>query len=505
MSELLATAGDDAGVRGAGWRFDNSYAKLPEILFARQSPVPVREPRLIRINRALAARLGLDAQALMSEAGAAIFAGNAVPEGAEPIAQAYAGHQFGHFTLLGDGRAILLGEIVTPDGARFDIQLKGSGQTPFSRRGDGRAALGPVMREYIVSEAMARLGIPTTRSLAIATTGEPVYRETVLPGAVLTRVAASHIRVGTFEYAAVRGDMTALKALADHVIARHYPELLGEAEPYLRLFDAVMERQAALVARWMAVGFIHGVMNTDNMSIAGETIDYGPCAFMDAYHHATVFSSIDYQGRYAYANQPAIAQWNLARFAETLLPLINEDRQKAAARAQAALATFPARFKLAWVGGMKAKLGLVAEDPEDLMLIQSWLKLMEDHGADFTNSFRALADAVEEGQGEARLSQAIPDAAALSGWLARWRARLKRDWDAPAKAAAVIRASNPAYIARNHRVEAAIRAGVESGDFTLMDRLVAVLSKPFEDQPEHSAYAEPPSEAERVRETFCGT
>ncbi len=505
MSELLATAGDDAGVRGAGWRFDNSYAKLPDILFVRQPPVPVREPRLIRINRALAARLGLDAQALMNEAGAAIFAGNAVPEGAEPIAQAYAGHQFGHFTLLGDGRAILLGEIVAPDGARFDIQLKGSGQTPFSRRGDGRAALGPVMREYIVSEAMAGLGIPTTRSLAIATTGEPVYRETVLPGAVLTRVAASHIRVGTFEYAAVRGDMAALKALADHVIARHYPELLGEAEPYLRLFEAVMERQAALVARWMAVGFIHGVMNTDNMSIAGETIDYGPCAFMDAYHHATVFSSIDYQGRYAYANQPAIAQWNLARFAETLLPLINEDRQKAAARAQAALATFPARFTRAWVGGMKAKLGLVAEDPEDLMLIQSWLKLMEDHGADFTNTFRALAEAVEEGQGEARLSQAIPDAAALSEWLARWRARLKRDWDAPARAAAVIRANTPAFIARNHRVEAAIRAGVESGDFTLMDRLVAVLSKPFEDQPEHASYAEPPSEAERVRETFCGT
>ncbi len=505
MSELLATAGGAAGAPDAGWRFDNSYARLPEILFARQSPVPVREPRLIRLNRALAARLGLDAEALTGEAGAAIFAGNAVPEGAEPIAQAYAGHQFGHFTLLGDGRAILLGEIVAPDGARFDIQLKGSGQTPFSRRGDGRAALGPVMREYIISEAMAALGIPTTRSLAIATTGEPVYRETALPGAVLTRVAASHIRVGTFEYAATRGDAAALKALADHVVARHYPEVLGEADRYLRLFEAVMQRQAVLVARWMAVGFIHGVMNTDNMSIAGETIDYGPCAFMDAYHRATVFSSIDYQGRYAYANQPAIAQWNLARFAETLLPLIDEDRQKAAARAQAALETFPDLFTRAWVKGMRAKLGLIAEQPDDLALIQSWLKLMEDHGADFTNSFRALADAVDAGQGGMRLAQAIPDAPALSEWLARWRTRLKRDWDAPAKAAAAIRASNPAFIARNHRVEAAIRAGVEQGDFTPMDRLLAVLSKPFEDQTDHAAYAEPPSEAERVRKTFCGT
>src|SRR5829696_2179685 len=341
-----------------GWRLEHSYTTLPNLFFSSAAPTRVREPRLVAFNRPLAEALGLDADGLDTPEGAAIFAGNALPDGAQPIAQAYAGHQFGHFTALGDGRAILLGEQVTPSGDRFDIQLKGPGQTPYSRRGDGRAALGPMLREYIVSEAMHALGIPTTRSLAVAATGERVYRETVLPGAVLTRVAASHIRVGTMQWAAAHRDEEALRALADHTRLRHYPELADAAEPHLALLDAIVERQARLIARWQLVGFIHGVMNTDNMALSGETIDYGPCAFMDAYDPATVFSSIDHVGRYAYGNQPPIAQWNLTRLAEAMLPLFDENVERAVERATASLNRFPVAFEQYWLDGMRAKLGL---------------------------------------------------------------------------------------------------------------------------------------------------
>ncbi|HKD24114.1 MAG TPA: YdiU family protein, partial [Rhizomicrobium sp.] len=364
-------------------RFDNSYARLPERFYARLPPTPVAAPKLVRINEPLAIELGLDPARLASPEGVAMLAGNRVAEGADPIAMAYAGHQFGTFVpQLGDGRAILLGEVVDRHGRRRDIQLKGSGPTPFSRRGDGRAALGPVLREYIVSEAMAALGVPTTRALAAVTTGETVWRETPLPGAVLARVASSHIRVGTFQFFAARGDNEAVKELADHVIARHYPEARGAASPYRALLEGVIARQARLVAQWLNIGFIHGVMNTDNMSIAGETIDYGPCAFMDAYHPATVFSSIDEMGRYAYGNQPTIAHWNLTRLAETLLPLLADNEEAAIEEAKAALATFAPLFNAAYVDGLRRKLGLIAPEPDDITLGQDLLKLMADNGTD---------------------------------------------------------------------------------------------------------------------------
>ncbi|MEO5959393.1 MAG: protein adenylyltransferase SelO family protein, partial [Opitutaceae bacterium] len=354
----------------AGWRLEHSYAELPALFHARVAPTPVTTPRLVVLNRPLAASLGLNAVALAGDEGAAIFAGNRLPPGAAPFAQAYAGHQYGHFTTLGDGRAILLGEQITPRGERFDIQLKGAGPTPFSRRGDGRAALGPMLREYMVSEAMHALGIPTTRSLAVTATGEEVARGTLLPGAVLTRVAASHIRVGTFEWAASRGDAVALRALVDYTVRRHYGELAGVENPARALLEAAIERQAALIAQWMLVGFVHGVMNTDNMAVSGETIDYGPCAFMDAYDPATVFSSIDARGRYAYGNQPAIAQWNLARFAETLLPLLEPVEARAIAVATEALDGFAKKYQSHWLDGMRRKLGLGNEEPEDEALIE---------------------------------------------------------------------------------------------------------------------------------------
>lgn len=471
--------------------FDNTYARLPERFFARLPATPVAAPRLLRLNTALAAGLGLDAAALAGPEGVAALAGNAVPEGAEPIAQAYAGHQFGGFTpQLGDGRAILLGEIITPAGLRRDIQLKGSGRTPWSRRGDGRAGLGPVLREYIVAEAMAGLGIPTTRSLAVVATGEPVYRETPVPGAVLTRVAASHIRVGTFQYFAARGDAEALETLAEYARARHHPQAEGVAG----LLRAVVAAQASLIARWMLVGFIHGVMNTDNTTISGETIDYGPCAFMDAYDPAQVFSSIDYGGRYAFANQPRIAHWNLARLAEALLPILPGDEDAQMAEAQAALAEFGPAFHAAYLGGLASKLGLPERDDA---FAQGFLTLMAENQADFTNTFRRLCDAAE---GDDAVRAEFADPAAFDAWAVEWRARL-----AGTAPAAAMRAVNPVLIPRNHLVEEAIAAAVERADLAPFGELTEVLAQPFLAQPPGSRYLRQPHEDERVLATFCGT
>ncbi len=486
--------------------FQNTYVALPANFFARVAPTPVTSPRLIKLNRPLALQLGLDPDRLETPEGAEILAGKLVPDGADPIAMAYAGHQFGHFVpQLGDGRAILLGEVIDADGIRRDIQLKGSGPTPFSRRGDGRAALGPVLREYIVSEAMAVLGIPTTRSLAAVLTGESVLRETALPGAVLTRVASSHIRVGTFQYFAARRDTEGVRQLADHVITRHYPELANSERPYLALLSAVIARQADLVARWLLVGFIHGVMNTDNTSISGETIDYGPCAFMDHYDPAQVFSSIDEMGRYAYANQPRIAQWNLTRLAECLLPLISGDQDKAIADAQAAIGEFVEVFDAAYQAGLRRKLGLFTARDNDRVLAQDLLDAMAKNQADFTLTFRRLGDAALGPDHDGAIGQLFADPTAYDEWAARWRQRLAGEPQDSTARRTAMRSVNPAFIPRNHRVEAVIEAAVNRDDFAPFEELLAVLSKPYEDQPAFSAYAEPPEPHERVLQTFCGT
>ncbi|WP_134725864.1 protein adenylyltransferase SelO [Paracoccus luteus] len=465
--------------------FDNSYARLGPGFFARTAPTPVAQPGRIALNRPLAERLGLDADWLDSDAGLAMLAGNASPQGADPIAQAYAGHQFGGLSpQLGDGRAVLLGEVVAPDGARFDIQLKGSGPTPFSRRGDGRAWLGPVLREYAVSEFMAAAGVPTTRALAAVTTGEPVWRETALPGAVLTRVASSHIRVGTFEYFAIRGDIDRLRTLADHVIARHYPDA-GDALGMLR---GVIARQAETVAQWMALGFIHGVMNTDNMAVSGETIDYGPCAFMDAYHPDTVFSSIDRGGRYAWAEQPQVAVWNLAQLASCLIPLMGDDTDRAVAQATEAVHGFPALYQAAWLRRFAAKLGLANPRSDDRALVERLLTIMANARADFTRTFRGLAT------GEA--AAGFTDPAPYRAW--------ERDWQARRPDLAVAAAANPARIPRNHRIQAAIDAGV-TGDFTPFHRLVAATGAPFDDRADWRDLSQPPGDGEAVRVTYCGT
>ncbi|WP_149538757.1 protein adenylyltransferase SelO [Siccirubricoccus phaeus] len=478
--------------------FDNTYARLPERFYARLDPTPVKAPALIKVNAALAAELGIDPADIDAE----VVAGNRIPAGALPIAQAYAGHQFGHFTpQLGDGRAILLGEVVGRDGRRRDLQLKGSGPTPWSRRGDGRAALGPVLREYIVSEAMHALGVPTTRSLAAATTGEYVFREEVLPGAVLLRVAASHIRVGTFQYFAARGDQEAVRALADHAIARHYPEAAEAPNPYLAFFGRVVAAQADLIPRWLLLGFIHGVMNTDNCAVSGETIDYGPCAFLDEYNPAAVFSSIDQGGRYAYGNQPRIAQWNLARLAEALLPLLAESEEAALEQAQEALAAFAPRFQAGYLDGLRAKLGLFAAQEGDAVLVQDLLQAMAESQADFTLTFRALCEAAE---GSDAPRQYFPEPARYESWAARWRERLAAE-PLPDRAARM-RAVNPAFIPRNHLVEAAITAAVARNDFAPFEALLAVLARPYEDQPETpDRYRLPPQPEERVLQTFCGT
>lgn len=489
----------DLNTSRPGWRFDNSYTRLPTVFYSQAEAAKARAPSLVVFNHRLAESLGLDAETLATQAAAPVFCGNRLPEGAAPIAQAYAGHQFGHFTMLGDGRALLLGEHLTPDGHRVDIQLKGAGPTAYARRGDGLAALGPMLREYLISEAMHALGIRTTRSLAVVATGEPVYRETALPGAVLTRVAASHIRVGTFQYAAGIDHDGALKTLADYTIARHYPALAEADNPYLALLEAVVERQAALIAQWMHVGFIHGVMNTDNMAISGETIDYGPCAFMDHYDPLTVFSSIDRHGRYAFANQPPIAQWNLTRFAETLLPLIHPESETAIRLAETALYGFVSHYEQAWLAGMRKKLGLLEPADDDVDLVRDLLACMQQDTLDYTNTFRALATA-------RTLTAASP---AMAAWVARWRARLDSQSAAqsvaPERIAAVMAQADPAVIPRNHQVEAALSAAVESGDLGPFERLLAVLQTPFEETDANAAYRAPAPPAAVPYQTFCGT
>lgn len=507
MSSLLSEARPgDAPTLDLGIAFDNSYARLPARFHMRQLPVPVPAPRLLRLNVPLAEELGIDIRALSGAAGAAFAVGNALPLGAEPIALAYAGHQFGHFVpQLGDGRAVLIGEAVDRQGRRRDLQFKGSGPTPFSRRGDGRAALGPVLREYVVSEAMHALGIPTTRALTAATTGEPVYRESVLPGAVLIRVAASHVRVGTFQYFAARRDHEAVRLLADHVIARHHPEARDAGRPGLALLEAVAEAQARLIARWMQVGFVHGVMNTDNTTISGETIDYGPCAFMDAYDPATVFSAIDQFGRYAYANQPHIANWNLARFAECILPLIDDDQDAAIARANDVIQGFAERFGRHWLAGMRAKLGMVRAEDGDEELLRLLLEAMHQGKADYTLTFRRLADAALGAEGIEATRALFETPTAFDAWLPRWQARVAREEAAPATRAAAMRAVNPAVIPRNHRVEHALNAAIEHDDLAPFETLVEALARPFDADRDGTPLAEPPGASERVCRTFCGT
>jgi uncharacterized protein YdiU (UPF0061 family) len=490
----------------AAFPFDNSYARLPAHFQLPQRPAAATKPRLIKFNRPLAIELGLDVEALDDATAASIFGGVDVPLGAEPLAMAYAGHQFGQFVpQLGDGRAILLGEVIDQNGTRRDIQLKGGGPTPFSRRGDGRAALGPVLREYIVSEAMYALGIPTTRALAAVATGEPVYRQTELPGAVFTRVAASHIRVGTFQFFAARGDIEAIRTLADYVIDRHYPDIHEAGHPYVALLEAIIERQASLVARWMSIGFIHGVMNTDNMTISGETIDFGPCAFMDAYDPAKVFSSIDQRGRYAYQNQPSAAQWNLARLAETFLPLLDPDPDQAVSLANDLVVGFAERYQLHWLNGMRDKLGLFTEEDGDQALIEGLLDLMHRNQADFTLTFRGLCDAALGDAGVTTLRKMFADTAAFDLWIAEWRARMAREDEDETERAEVMRDINPLFIPRNHQIEAVIAAAIERNDFTPFEEMVEALANPYEQQDRFTDYARPPLAEEQVFQTFCGT
>jgi len=477
--------------------FDNTYAALPPRFYRKVDPTPVATPRLLSLNVPLARALGLDPDWLASPEGVRMLAGNELPDGAASIALAYAGHQFGNFVpQLGDGRAILLGEVVGQDGTRRDIQLKGSGPTPFSRQGDGRAALGPVLREYLVSEAMHALGVPTTRSLAAVMTGENVWRETPMPGAVLTRVATSHIRVGTFQYFAARQDQDGLRLLADYAIDRHDPAARAAANPYLALLEGVIARHADLVARWLLIGFIHGVMNTDNASIAGETLDFGPCAFLEEYDPATVFSAIDRGGRYAYGNQPAIAHWNMTRLAECLLPLLDPNEDAAVEQAKQALAGFAPRFRAAYLGGLRGKIGLQDGTEDDDALVQELLELMATNRADFTQTFRRLSDAE-------RSDGVLPPE--FDPWLARWRARLAREAIDADERRTAIRAVNPRYIPRNHLVEAALNAAIQDGDLRPFHELAAVLARPFDDQPGREAYDQPARPDERVTQTFCGT
>jgi uncharacterized protein YdiU (UPF0061 family) len=486
--------------------FSNSYARLPEHFFARRSPTAVAKARLIKFNASLASELGVDTRGLEPDELAAVFGGNVIPPGAEPIAMAYAGHQFGNFVpQLGDGRAILLGEVVDRNGERRDIQLKGAGRTPFSRRGDGRAALGPVLREYLVSEAMHALGIPTTRALAAVSTGETVFRDRQSAGAILTRVASSHIRIGTFQYFAARGDMEAVERLSGYVIDRHFPEARASERPPLTLLQIVVERQASLVARWMHVGFIHGVMNTDNTALSGETIDFGPCAFIDSYDPAITFSAIDELGRYAYGNQPTIAQWNLARFAETLLPLLDSDPKRAVELANEAISAFTTRFQEHWLAGMRDKLGLSSNEEGDLDLAHALLRAMRENAADFTLTFRRLCDAAADEKADANVRALFANPAAYDSWVARWRSRLVAERLEPDARAQAMRTFNPAFIPRNHRVEQALGAAIEYGDFSPFAELLTVLSRPYEDQADFADYSNPPHADERVFRTFCGT
>ncbi|MEK4522498.1 YdiU family protein [Psychrobacillus sp. FSL W7-1493] len=482
----------------AGWNLDNSYTSLPPMFFTIIDPNPVSSPKLTVLNESLAYELGLNKDYLKSEQGLQILAGNSAPAGSKPLAQAYAGHQFGHFTMLGDGRALLYGEQLTPDGKRFDIQLKGSGKTPYSRGGDGRAGLGPMLREYIISEAMHGLGIPTTRSLSVVTTGESIIRETLQQGAVMTRIANSHIRVGTFQFAATYGTYEDLQALADYTINRHYPALEDRENKYLLFLEEVTKRQASLISKWQLVGFIHGVMNTDNMSISGESIDYGPCAFMDTYDMNTVFSSIDTQGRYAYGNQPGIGGWNLARLAESLLPLIHEDQEEAIKLAQEVLSAYPEHFQTNYIKGMRSKLGLFHEDEANLALIQELLELMQKYKADYTNTFRALT--MEElDENELFKSDEFND------WQAKWLDRLEKQQGSKQEAIQMMKEHNPTVIPRNHRVEEAIKAAVDRGDYRVMEGLVSVLQNPYDYSGDNQEYSKLPPDSSCGYQTFCGT
>ncbi|TQR33612.1 YdiU family protein [Lysinibacillus sphaericus] len=480
------------------WNFDNSYARLPNIFYTSINLNPVRSPKLVMVNESVANSLGLNVDALQSEEAVAIFAGNDNPTGGMPIAQAYAGHQFGHFNMLGDGRALLLGEQLTPTHERLDIALKGSGRTPYSRGGDGRAALGPMLREYIISEAMYALGIPTSRSLAVVTTGEMILRETELPGAVLTRIASSHLRVGTFQYAANFGTEDELKALADYALDRHFPNAEVTQNRYLTLLQEVIKKQASLIAKWQLVGFIHGVMNTDNMTISGETIDYGPCAFMDTYDPATVFSSIDRQGRYAYGNQPNIGGWNLTRLAESLIPLIHENQEAAIHLAQETLKHYPQLYYANWLTGMRAKLGIFNEEDQDAALIEELLKLMHQHQADYTNTFIALTFDKFDDSPLFKKNE-------FKEWHKNWLARLEKQQETKDMSKQLMRDHNPAVIPRNHRVEEALEAAVEQGDYSVMERLMDALAQPFAHCVEQQEYATLPTPSNQPYRTFCGT
>ena len=517
MANLAIATTYDAMAAVAAFRFDNSFARELEGFYVPQQPAVVRAPRLLFLNDSLAGELGLDLNSLDAGARAALFAGNMPADGADPLAQAYAGHQFGGFSpQLGDGRALVLGEVIDRKGRRRDIAFKGSGRTPFARGGDGKAAVGPMLREVLIGEAMHALGIPTTRALAVAATGEQVYREYVLPGAVLTRVAASHIRVGTFEFYASRGDVERVRKLAEYTIARHDPALATTPQPFLGLLRNVAERQAALIAQWMNVGFIHGVMNTDNMAISGETIDYGPCAFMEAYDPATVFSSIDLQGRYAFGNQPNIACWNLARLAETLVPLLSDDREQAVAMATEVIVAFPAQYRRHLLRGQRAKLGLHRDDPgddsADAALVEDWLTLLHAERVDFTLGWRRLADAAAGN--EAPLRALFADARAPDAWLSRWQGRCASESASAMRASAsagieraeAMRSVNPIVIARNHRVEEALAAASDQDDLAPFERLLEALRHPYVEVPEQVPYAEPaPAAVTACYRTFCGT
>ena len=479
------------------FQLESTYAELPQVLFSKLSPTPVRQPEVVIFNEKLADDIGLNLTGMSKEVRTDLFAGNFVPEGTEPFAQAYAGHQFGNFTMLGDGRAIVLGEHQTPSGQRLDLQLKGSGRTPYSRGGDGRAALGPMLREYIISEAMHTLGIPTTRSLAVVTTGEKVYRETELPGAILTRIASSHIRVGTFEFTSLQEDKKVTQALLDYLIDRHFPEIKEKENQPFALLEAVIHQQAELITHWMRVGFIHGVMNTDNMALSGETIDYGPCAFMDTFAPDTVFSSIDHKGRYAYANQPYIAQWNLARLAESLLPLMDGEKEETIAMAEDLLNSFEQVYKNKWLSMMGSKLGLSRVDNEDEKLITDLLEWMHQNSTDFTNTFRDLSK-------EKLPEEELYKSKNFTNWRARWQDRIEKeelDWEA---SFALMKSVNPAVIPRNHKVEEALQAG-EEGDITPFHNLISALDMPYEEGDHLLPYQAPPQPGEKVLQTFCGT
>ena len=489
---------------------------LGKTFYVKTRPAPVANPALIKLNESLAESLGLSAADLNSTDGAALFSGNRIPDGAEPLAMAYAGHQFGHFNpQLGDGRAILLGEIVSPDGACFDMQLKGSGRTFYSRDGDGRAALGPVLREYLVSEAMVKLGVPTTRALAAVTTGEEVVRERLLPGGIITRIATSFVRVGTFQYFSAKGDVEAIQKLADYVIERNYPQAREADNPYVALLQSIVDRQATLIAQWMQLGFIHGVMNTDNMSVAGETIDYGPCAFMDDYDHDRVFSSIDRQGRYAYSNQPSIGLWNLTRLAESLLPLLAEDTEASVEIAQGVLKTFVESYQNHWLTGMRAKCGLLShsdktKQDEDKTLIEELFNIMAANNADFTLTFFYLSRlstqaAAQPLKQDSEIRSLFDNPMQFDDWADKWRKRLSEETQSDEERQAKMQAVNPVYIPRNHQIEVAIRAAEDHDDFSVFHDLHEVLQNPYVQRDEKGSYMRPPEPDEVVKQTFCGT